>query len=293
VYSPGLGKPRSDFFYYFEHRLRSLGHISVYNDYPWRQARENLSIFKQLLKILVDDSEKMSRKIDSWDMLKGFGGDKHYAKKLLFLYYPQDVVPIFKTEHLEHFVAQLDLVEAVEEECRRAYGQPIQNLTVGEKYEIYQNVLKKAFREVIKDREDSHALGVALYELYPPTKPVQPPASAARSRDVGEAIGETPILFEPVNELGVVMIFGMIHRQLGFPYIVRVRQGFPDAVVIDQDGEPRKIEFEYKASNFLQHKHDPSQCDFIICWEDDLGDNAPDPIKEKIIAIKDRLRDLL
>jgi len=70
-----------------------------------------------------------------------------------------------------------------------------------------------------------------------------------------------PILFEPVNELGVVMVFGMIHKQLCFP----------DAVVMDRDGELRRIEFEYRLSNFLQHRHDPSKCDFIICWEDYLG----------------------
>jgi len=123
------------------------------------------------------------------------------------------------------------------------------------------------------------------------TEPVWQVFSIARR--VGEAIGEVPILFEPVNELGVVMIFGMIHKQLGFPYIVKVGAGFPDAMVIDQDGELRRIEFEYRLSNFLQHRHDPSKCDFIICWEDDLGDRAPDEIREKVIAIKDRLRELL
>ena len=90
--------------------------------------------------------------------------------------------------------------------------------------EVYQKVLRKAFQENHKDCEDPHALGVALYELYPPTKPIQPSTSAARSKAVGEAISETHILFEPVNELGVVMIFGILHKQLGFPYIGRVKQ---------------------------------------------------------------------
>jgi len=293
VYNPGADKPRRDFFYYVEKKLKPLGHITVYNDYAWRRAREDLATFKELLKILVDDDERICRKIDSWDRLKGFGGDKHYAKKLLFLYYPEEVIPIFKTEHLEHFAAQLGLTDTVDDRCRELFGKSISSrgTSVGEKYEVYQGVFMEAFREVVRDREDSHALGVALYSLYPPTKPVQPAASTTRS--VGEPIGEMPILFEPVNELGVVMIFGMIYKQLGFPYIVKVRQGFPDASVIDEDGEIKRIEFEYKASNFLRHRHDPSQCDFIICWENDLGDSAPDEIREKVIAIKDRLRELL
>ena len=52
---------------------------------------------------------------------------------------------------------------------------------------------------------------------------------------------------------------------------MKVGADFPDAVVMDQDGELRRIEFEYRLSNFLQHRHDLSKCDFIICWKDYLG----------------------
>src|SRR5262245_48156566 len=30
----------------------------------------------------------------------------------------------------------------------------------------------------------------------------------------------------------------------------------------------RGVEFEFKSSNFLQHKHDPDQCDWVVCWID-------------------------
>jgi hypothetical protein len=33
-----------------------------------------------------------------------------------------------------------------------------------------------------------------------------------------------------------------------------------------------RIEFEFKASNFVEHGHDPAQCDFIVCWENDWPD---------------------
>jgi hypothetical protein len=32
------------------------------------------------------------------------------------------------------------------------------------------------------------------------------------------------------------------------------------------------IEFEFKSSDFKQHKHDPKDCDMIICWENDWND---------------------
>jgi hypothetical protein len=35
-----------------------------------------------------------------------------------------------------------------------------------------------------------------------------------------------------------------------------------------------RIEFEFKASAFREHGHDPSRCDFIVCWIDDWQDCA-------------------
>lgn len=32
------------------------------------------------------------------------------------------------------------------------------------------------------------------------------------------------------------------------------------------------MEFEYRAGNFIQHGHSVLDCDFIVCWENDLGD---------------------
>jgi len=33
-----------------------------------------------------------------------------------------------------------------------------------------------------------------------------------------------------------------------------------------------RIEFEFKASNFNEHGHDPDGCDFIVCWINDWPD---------------------
>jgi hypothetical protein len=30
-----------------------------------------------------------------------------------------------------------------------------------------------------------------------------------------------------------------------------------------------KIEFEYRASTFVRHRHDSRECDMIVCWEND------------------------
>ncbi len=74
----------------------------------------------------------------------------------------------------------------------------------------------------------------------------------------------------PVNEQGVVFLFGMICRELG--YVVEVlRPGFPDCEAKRQIRpgmwQRVRIEFEFQARTFRTHRHDPAQCDVIVCWE--------------------------
>ncbi len=76
----------------------------------------------------------------------------------------------------------------------------------------------------------------------------------------------------PINEQGVVYLFGMVARELGF-LVEGVATEFPDcdAKRITKSGlyETVKIEFEYKAGNFRLHGHDPARCDLVVCWEND------------------------
>lgn len=100
---------------------------------------------------------------------------------------------------------------------------------------------------------------------------------------------EVGLLYEPVSEIGVVFLFSKHHRKLGYPYVLRIQREFPDATVLNDKGEPEKIEFEYKSSNFLKHGHDPKQCDAIVCWEDDT-DEIPE--KVKIVELKSALDEI-
>lgn len=77
----------------------------------------------------------------------------------------------------------------------------------------------------------------------------------------------------PINEQGVVFLFGMVALELGF-IVESVATGYPDCEAkrrIDRLGEKWErvhIEFEYQSRNFRDHGHDPAKCDVIICWED-------------------------
>lgn len=74
--------------------------------------------------------------------------------------------------------------------------------------------------------------------------------------------------FIPQNEMGVIYLFSLMQDQLGCE-LVEIRSKFPDAK-IKKDGRIYEIEFEFKASNFILHKHNPKHCDLIVCWEHDL-----------------------
>src|SRR5258707_3773424 len=74
---------------------------------------------------------------------------------------------------------------------------------------------------------------------------------------------------EPVNEQGIVLLFGMLAKDLGY-MIEAVQKGFPDCEAMRQIAPDRwqgvNIEFEFESKNFHQHGHLANGCDVIVCW---------------------------
>lgn len=99
---------------------------------------------------------------------------------------------------------------------------------------------------------------------------------------------------EPVNEQGVVFLFGMVARELGF-LVEAVGIGYPDckAKQRDKKGYYREtnIEFEFKSINFRDHGHDPSECNLIVCWEHNWPE-CPIQVIELKSAIKGLSKDV-
>jgi hypothetical protein len=106
---------------------------------------------------------------------------------------------------------------------------------------------------------------------------------------VGDLINFRGLVYSPVNEQGVVFLFGKIAGDLNM-YVEEIKQGFPDCIArrfVGIGWERICIEFEYCSSNFQQHGHDPTQADLIVCWEHDWQDC---PLE--VIALKDILETL-
>jgi hypothetical protein len=80
---------------------------------------------------------------------------------------------------------------------------------------------------------------------------------------------------EPVNEQGVVLLFGMVAKELGYT-VEAVQSAFPDCEAKRQIGPGRwqrvHLEFEFESRNFRDHGHSLTGCDVIVCWRHNWPD---------------------
>ena len=83
---------------------------------------------------------------------------------------------------------------------------------------------------------------------------------------------------EPVNEQGVVLLFGMVAKELGYT-VEAVQAGFPDCEAKRQIAPKRwqrvHLEFEFESRNFRDHGHPTTGCDVIVCWRHNWPDCPP------------------
>lgn len=135
-----------------------------------------------------------------------------------------------------------------------------------------------AFRDWVADNDPDFPHMAALVErLGRPARRARaegpgPPWPALGGRAAGAPLALPAMACAPVNELGVVLLFGMLADALG--YIVEtVQPGFPDATarrrIAPGRWESVRLEFEYRSRSFREHGHDPDGCDVIVCWEHD------------------------
>jgi hypothetical protein len=86
---------------------------------------------------------------------------------------------------------------------------------------------------------------------------------------MGEPFDRRPMTNAPVNELGVMVLFGMVAAGLGLQ-VESVQGKFPDCIARRQVAPGKwqylRNEFEYESKNFKLHGHDPKGCDMIVCW---------------------------
>lgn len=130
--------------------------------------------------------------------------------------------------------------------------------------------------------------------VSPASLPTKPPWRSVGARASGPPLAFRGMASAPVNEMGVVLVFGMVAADIGYA-VEAIGTAFPDCnakrLVTDgpratsgragavgvlgvSDGrwEPVRVEFEYRSRNFYYHGHEVDECDVIICWQHDWPD---------------------
>lgn len=79
----------------------------------------------------------------------------------------------------------------------------------------------------------------------------------------------------PRNEQETIALFSSLAQALGYKF-KSIGMTCPDAILV-KNGVDVRVEFEHKAKNFVNHKHDPNDVDLIICWENDWP-GSPVPV---------------
>ena len=91
----------------------------------------------------------------------------------------------------------------------------------------------------------------------------------------GNPIDFRGLRHEPINEQGVVFLFGMIAKELGY-MVEALQTGYPDCEAKRQVGPDKwqrvRIEFEFESRNFRDHGHPGDGCDVIVCWRHNWHD---------------------
>ncbi|MBN2563625.1 MAG: hypothetical protein JXQ75_22120 [Phycisphaerae bacterium] len=103
---------------------------------------------------------------------------------------------------------------------------------------------------------------------------------------VGRLINFRGLVYAPVNENGVIFLFGKVAADLNM-YVETIRPGYPDCVAKRYIGkgkwEELRIEFEFRSSDFVRHKHHSDDCDAIVCW---IHDWKECPKKIEVIELQ-------
>jgi hypothetical protein len=136
--------------------------------------------------------------------------------------------------------------------------------------EVVRLHLQKAGKAVKRSRTPNH----------PPSRP-----KILRDRPTyGPPVSKVPLAHGPMNESGVMFLFGVLAASLGF-LVTRIQIEFPDCEAM-REVEPDvwqrvRIEMEYESRNFVRHLHDPHGCDLIVCWVDTWPESPLEVIELK------------
>lgn len=123
----------------------------------------------------------------------------------------------------------------------------------------------------VMDREDAErAEAVAQPPAVLPS-PVTPLSVPPVASVYGDPIDFRGLRHAPADIGGVIFLFGMVARELGFN-VEAMSSGFPRCEAKRQLAPGKwarlRIEFELESRQFRDASRNPAACDLIVCWRD-------------------------
>lgn len=143
--------------------------------------------------------------------------------------------------------------------------------------------------------------------MAPLKSPTRPPWRSVGARASGPPLAFRGMASAPVNEMGVVLVFGMVAADIGYA-VDAIGTAFPDCAArrlvagaagggsgADDRWEPVRVEFEFRSRSFFYHGHDADECDVIVCWQHDWPDCPLEvlALEDVVAALSARERALL
>lgn len=191
-----------EFFQTLEGIFKALGYPVSGNSNVYRNARLQISDFKNLLRAVVDDRKSLASKVDAkWERIGGISPDKQLPMKIIyaFNYERKTVLPIFSTQQLRYFVNRI----VDESSVQTKY------FSLGQEYESYTAELLKAKNSVPVTRAwDNLYFARFLYATYPP-----PDAEPAEATPATEKKLVNQVTDEQLDMQGFVKLLGELQKQ--------------------------------------------------------------------------------
>jgi hypothetical protein len=189
-----------DFFQSLEAVFKPLGYPVSGNSNVYRNARLQISDFKNLLRTVVDDRKSLAGKIDAkWDKIGGINPDKQLPMKIIysFNFERKTVLPIFSIQHLRYFVNRV------------VDGANVQTkyFSLGQEYEHYTLELLKVKSNPVTRNWDNLYFARFLYETYQPPD-AEPEATPATEKKLVNQVTD-----EQLDMQGFVKLLAELQKQ--------------------------------------------------------------------------------
>ena len=215
---------------------------------------------------------------------------------------------------------------ATKEGGKNGWGEALKQLGIehGKKYNkelviehVYQAFIENGEKQPTEDRIAATGISLktvyryfgktslavkAMYDAKNIKQEYNLPVNVAAIKKLdraGESLRHLPIDLDesPVNEQGVVLLFGKIHFAIGFPSIIKVQPDFPDCKAYSNIGgqyHRANIEFKFKSGSYYRSGRTVEEWEdkvnYLVCWEHN-SKSFNEKIKTvQVISLKDELK---